>query len=128
MNDAQLRDFGVLAISEPYVRTIDNTAVTVPTGHANWTKMVPSEQRQGRWAFRSMLWIRRDIEAEQVAVQSPDLTAAVLRLQDQSILAVSVYVEGQSEEALGDTISKLHQLIQDSRRRGLGSVHEWMWY
>lgn len=117
MNDAQLRDFSVLAISEPYSRTINNTAVTVPTGHANWTKIVPSEQRQGILAFRSMLWIRRDIEAEQVTVQSPDVTVAVLRLQDQSILAVSVYVEGQSEEALGDTINKLHQLIQETRTR-----------
>jgi hypothetical protein len=78
MNDAQLRDFGVLVISEPYVRTIDNTAVIVPTGHVNWTKIVLSEQRQGRWAFRSMLWICRDIEAEQVPIQSLDLTTAVL--------------------------------------------------
>jgi hypothetical protein len=117
MNDAQLRDFGVLAISEPYARAIDKTVVTVPLGHANWTKMVPREQRQGRWAFRSMLWIGRDIEAEQVPVQSPDLTAAVLRLRDRSLLAVSVYAEGQNEEALLDTISKLHQLIQETRNR-----------
>ena len=68
MNDESLRHFGVLAISEPYVRTIENTVVTAPTGHANWTKMVPSVQRQGRWAFRSMLWIRKDIKAEQVPV------------------------------------------------------------
>jgi hypothetical protein len=117
MNDAQLRDFGVVAISEPYVRTIDNTIVTVPLGHANWTRMVPTEQRQGRWAFRSMLWIRRDIEAEQTPVQSPDLTAAVLRLPDRSILAVSVYVEGQDEEALLETVNKLRQLIQEIRNR-----------
>jgi hypothetical protein len=64
-----------------------------------------------------MLWIRRDIEAEQVPVQSPDLTAAVLRLRDRSLLVVSVYVEGQNEEALLDTISKLHQLIQETRNR-----------
>lgn len=92
MNDAELRDFGVLAISEPYARTIDNTVVTVPLGHANWTKMVPSEHHQGRWAFWSMLWIRKDIEAEQIPVQSSDLTAAMLRLPDRSVLVVSVYV------------------------------------
>ena len=55
MNDAQLRDFGVLAISEPYARVIDDTVVTVPMGHTNWTKMVPSVQCRERWAFRSML-------------------------------------------------------------------------
>jgi hypothetical protein len=57
--------------------------------------MVLSVQRQERWAFRSMHWIRKDIEAEQIPVQSSDLTAAVLRLLGRSILAVSVYVEGQ---------------------------------
>ena len=51
MNDAQLRDFGVLAISEPYARVIDDTVVTVPMGHTNWTKMVPSVQCRERWAF-----------------------------------------------------------------------------
>jgi hypothetical protein len=90
MNDESLKDFGVLAVSEPYSRAIENTVVTVPTGHANWTKMVPRVQRQERWAFRSMLWIRKDIEAEQVLVESSDLTAAVLRLPDRSVLVVSV--------------------------------------
>ena len=117
MNDPSLRDFGVLAISEPYARTIENTVVTVPTSHANWTKMVPSVQRQGRWAFRSMLWIRKDIEAEQVPVQSSDLTAVVLRLPDRSVLVVSVYVEGQNEEALVQATNKLDQLIRETRTR-----------
>ncbi len=86
MNGPQLKDFGVLVLSEPYAWTTDNTVVTVPMGHPNWTKMVPTAQRQERWAFRTMLWIRRDIDAEQVPVQSPDLTAAGLRLPDRSIL------------------------------------------
>jgi hypothetical protein len=64
-----------------------------------------------------MLRIRKDIEAEQVPVQSFDLTAAVLRIPDRSILVVSVYVEVQDEEALLDTTSKLHQIIQETRGR-----------
>jgi hypothetical protein len=64
-----------------------------------------------------MLWIRKDIEAEQIPVKSPDLTAAVLRLPDRSILVASVYVEGQNEETLVRTISKLQQLIQETRNR-----------
>jgi hypothetical protein len=115
MNDDQLKDFAVLAISEPYAWTTDNTTRIVPIGHPNWTKMTPTVQRQERWAFRSMLWIRKDIEAEQVPVQSPDLTAAILRLPDRAILVLSVYVEGQNEEALRDTTSNLHQLIEETR-------------
>lgn len=57
MNDQRLKDFGVIAISEPYTWTIDNTVATVPMGHQNWTKMVPTVQRGERWAFRSMLRI-----------------------------------------------------------------------
>ena len=117
MNDESPKDFGVLAVSEPYSRAIENTVVTFPIGHANWTKMVPSVQRQERWVFRSMLWIRKDIEAEQVRVQSADLTAAVLRLPDRSVLVVLVDVEGQNGEALVESISKLDQLICDTRDR-----------
>jgi hypothetical protein len=64
MNDEQLKDCGVLAISEPYARIIDGTLVTALMGYINWTKMVSIVQRGERWAFRSMLWIRKDIEAE----------------------------------------------------------------
>ena len=117
MNDPRLRDFGVLAISEPYSWTTGNEVITIPMGRANWTKMIPTVQRRERWAVRSMLWIRKDIEVEQVPVPSSDLTAAVLRLPDRSILVVSVYVEGQDAEALRDTTRKLHHLIQESQNK-----------
>ncbi|KAJ5593627.1 reverse transcriptase [Penicillium hordei] len=48
--------------------------------HHKWTKMVPSTWREGRCAIRSMLWVNRDVEAEQVRIESPDLTGAVIRL------------------------------------------------
>jgi hypothetical protein len=38
LNDEGLKDYAVLAISEPYARTIDGSMVTVPMGHYNWTK------------------------------------------------------------------------------------------
>src|SRR4030081_1765070 len=91
MNDERLKDLGALAISEPPAWKSDGTVVTVPMGHSNWTKMIPTVQREEGWAVRSMLWVRKDMEAEQVPVQSADLTAAVLHLPDRSILVVSVY-------------------------------------
>jgi hypothetical protein len=93
MSDEQLKECGMLAISEPYARIINGTLVTALMGHPNWTKMVPMVQRGERWAFWSMLWIWKDIDAEQVLVQSLDLTAVVLRLPDRLILVVSVYIE-----------------------------------
>jgi hypothetical protein len=115
MNDSQLKDFSVLAISEPYAWRFDETVITAPMGHPNWTKITPTTQNRERWAFRSMLWIRRDIDAEQVPVESPDLTAVVLRLPDRSILVASIYIEPRDEESLLDMTNKLDRLIRNTR-------------
>src|SRR2546421_10712186 len=110
MNDNKIRDYGVVAVSEPYARIIENTVVTSPMGHSYWIKMIPTERHDGRWPIRSMLWVRSDIEAEQIPVASSDLTAAILQLPDRAVLVVSVYVEGKNEEALISTIRLLHSL------------------
>src|SRR5436305_10574402 len=117
MNDEKLKDFGVLAISEPYIERNNSMLVTVPMEHSNWTKMIPTVQHGGRWAVRSMLWIRKDIEAEQVPVESADITAVVLHLPDHAILVVSVYVEGNDAKALLETLCKIHQLIHETHNR-----------
>ncbi|XP_044718862.1 endonuclease-reverse transcriptase domain-containing protein [Hirsutella rhossiliensis] len=90
MNDEDLKDFAALAISEPHARNIDGKVVTSPMGHHNWTKMIPTCVRDALWPIRSMLWIRSDLEAEQVPVPSADLTAAVLRLEGREVMVVSV--------------------------------------
>ncbi|KAM4061059.1 endonuclease-reverse transcriptase domain-containing protein [Hirsutella rhossiliensis] len=90
MNDEDLKDFAALAISEPHARNIDGKVVTSPMGHHNWTKMIPTCVRDALWLIRSMLWIRSDLEAEQVPVPSADLTAAVLRLEGREVMVVSV--------------------------------------
>lgn len=107
----------MLAISEPYAWVNDGRVVTVPMGHSTWTKVMPTVQQGEGWAVRSMMWVRRDIELEQIPVQSADLTAVVLQLPDRSVLVVSVYIEGNNVEALLDTVSKLHQLIQETRNK-----------
>jgi hypothetical protein len=106
MNNQRLMNFEVIAISEPYAWTTNNEVTTVPMGHSNWTKMIPTVQQGERWAFQSMLWIRKNLEAKQVPVQSSDLTAAVLRLPDRSMLVVSVYVEGENTAVLLDMTKK----------------------
>jgi hypothetical protein len=85
--------------------------------------MVPSAWREGRWAIRSMLWVRKDVEAEQVPIESPDLTAAVIRLPERLIFMASVYVEGGDAQALRDTCSSLRKAITKVRR-GTGAVVE----
>ncbi|KAJ6437917.1 reverse transcriptase [Purpureocillium lavendulum] len=92
MNDVGLKDYGVLAVSEPYAKRHD-----------------------ALWPIRSMLWVRSDLEAEQVPVPSADLTAAVLRLPERDLLVVSVYVQGKSPEMLISAMDALHELIRSFR-------------
>jgi hypothetical protein len=107
MNDKEIQDAAAIAIQEPQARRLNGRLLTTPMGHQNWTKMIPSTWREGRWAIRSMLWVRKDGEAEQVPVESPDLTAAVVRLPERLIFIASVYVEGEDAQALRDTYSSL---------------------
>ncbi|CAM1503401.1 Fc.00g081770.m01.CDS01 [Cosmosporella sp. VM-42] len=115
MNDQDLQQFAVLAVAEPYARTIDGAVVTAPNSHSNWTKMIPTQTHDAQWPIRCMLWIRRDIEAEQIPIPSADLTGAVLRLPDRDVLVISVYVEGKNEERLLAIMEILHHQVTTFR-------------
>ena len=64
-----------------------------------------------------MLWIRKDLEARQIAVESADITAAVLQLPDRSILIGSIYVPPTDPKALQQTLQLLQQLIKSTRQQ-----------
>lgn len=57
MNDDNLNDFTILAISEPFARKIGGAVMTAPNIHSNWTKMTPTLTHDTQWPIRSMLWI-----------------------------------------------------------------------
>lgn len=117
MNDEELQDAAAIAIQEPQARKIKGRLLVTPMTHHKWTKMVPSVCKEdGRWAIRSMLWIRKDLEADQVQIESSDLTAAVLRLPGRLILVVSVYVECVEKTALTETCHLLRKVILEARR------------
>ncbi len=117
MNDEQIQDATVLAIQEPWARKTKDLLLTTPMYHHKWTKMVPSILRDGRWPIRSILWINKDVEAEQVAIPSPDITAAIIPLPERSILVASVYVPGIDAQALQDTCNNLRKTMQEVRSK-----------
>lgn len=117
MNDDQLEDFGTLALSEPHSFVREDRVITGPSGHIRCAKMIPTSQHDGRWAIRSMLWIRRDLESEQIPVQSSDVTVALLHLPDRSVFFASVYIEPANPETLLNTIGLLRPAIQKAQQR-----------
>ena len=117
MNDEELQDVAVVAVQEPHARRIQGRLLTTPMLHHKWTKMVPSTWREGRWPIRSMLWVNREVEAEQVRVESPDLTAAIIWLHERRVLVVSVYIPGGDPQALRDACKKIDRVIAETRRR-----------
>ena len=117
MNDSALQNYAIIAISEPHAWAREGRVHTTPMAHQNWTKLVPTTRQDERWAFRSMMWVRSDIEAEQVPIASTDLTAAVLALPDRALLAISVYIAPVDEGALRDSIHKIRQAIRETRQR-----------
>jgi hypothetical protein len=48
INDDQLQDFGILALSEPYAFLLEDRVITVLLAYTYWTKMIPTSQREGR--------------------------------------------------------------------------------
>jgi hypothetical protein len=61
-----------------------------------------------------MLWIRKDLDSEQIPIQSPDITAVLLHLTDRSIFVVSTYAEPANPEALLQTITQLRTAVSEA--------------
>ncbi|KJZ68244.1 hypothetical protein HIM_12363 [Hirsutella minnesotensis 3608] len=97
VNDADLKDFTALAISEPYARNIDGKVMTSPTGHSNWTKMVPTCVRDAPWPIRSN-------------ALDPHCGAPI-RGDGGVPGVVSVYVEGKDDEALASAMEQMGDVI-----------------
>ncbi|EKG09481.1 UcrQ [Macrophomina phaseolina MS6] len=66
--------------------------IAAPVTHSYWKQLLPTTSRQSRYPVRSMLWIRKDTQARQIAVPSSDITAAVITLRDRTIFVAAVYV------------------------------------
>jgi hypothetical protein len=84
-----------------------------------------------------MLWVNKEVEAEQVPIDSLDVTAAVVRLSDRLVFTASVYVPGGDGQALQEICAKLRTAIKEVRRRSGRAVdvvvlgdfnrHDQMW-
>ena len=63
------------------------------------------------WAFRSMMWLRSDLESEQVPIASSDLTAAFIWLSSQVVLIFSIYIQYADQGALRSAIQHISEAV-----------------
>lgn len=62
--------------------------------------------------------VRRNFKCEQMRVPSADLSVALLRLPDRSVLVASLYVDVGNAAALDVTVGLITKTIHSARRRG----------
>ena len=64
-----------------------------------------------------MLWIRKNIEHEQMLIQSLDLIAVILHLAERHIIVVSVYTELGRAEELEESLELPDNAIKKAREK-----------
>ena len=48
INDASLKEYAALVVSEPHMFEIDGKVRTSPIGYQGWTAILPSQRHDGR--------------------------------------------------------------------------------
>ncbi len=64
-----------------------------------------------------MLWVDKEAEAEQIQVDSSDITAAIIRLPDKMVLVISAYVQCVDTTALKDACENIRKTVAKARQK-----------
>lgn len=114
LNDTDIQHHTALLIQEPscFIGADDITAAP-PRNQPTWQQFLPTSRREERYPIRSLIYAKQSAKARQVPVDSPDITAVEMIIDDQPLLLISVYVPcitgkaEQDEEALKHILSKI---------------------
>ena len=63
------------------------------------------------------MWVREDIELEQVPIDSSDLTVVILHLPETTVLAVSVYIECSNGKELLKMTRLTRKAVNDAQSK-----------
>lgn len=98
LNDHSIRRFTAIMVTEPSIANIDGKPFI--SQHRCWTTITPSTHKQGptHHAFRSLLYLHKDIPFIQFPTVSPDITAGVITTQTGHIFIASIYIPGRSRQ------------------------------
>jgi len=125
MNDETYKEYGLLMITEPrLVRFDQGEWLITPQQHSTWIPVQPKyEQQEHR--FRAMIWVHKDVQFQELKTGSRDVAAVMIKAGDETILAISVYVEAKTSEEdveLGRAVAKIEGVIQEARRASTETV------
>jgi hypothetical protein len=94
LNDETIKGFTALAVVEPYIFQHPQTGVPTISQDRHWQIFEPTEKRRdghARHAFRAALWVNRRCRAISIPADSYDVAAALIRLQDRSLVVMACY-------------------------------------
>lgn len=114
-NDEAYERYDVILGQEPHCRQFDGE-VSLTGATRRWTTMIPQGRLEQWNPVRSCLWIHNELGPNQIPVQSPHVTAAVVRFSDSRwILFLSIYIPPADPVALLHTMNLATTLITEQR-------------
>ncbi|KAF4547017.1 Hypothetical protein D9617_69g077960 [Elsinoe fawcettii] len=127
LNDESMEAWDVLSLVEPYVYEDPVTNRPTVGTHGEWLIFLPTRIRGGgmmRHKYKSTLWVHTRHHARQVALDSPDLTGALLFLPERTVFVVAAYdprdrsagVEA-SNRSLAEKLTLLSDTIRDLEQK-----------
>src|SRR4051794_39360988 len=114
LNNHRLHDYSLLLVSEPHYFTIDGKVEVTLTHYWYWLPILFTITVEERWLLQAMIWVHRNIHVNPVLIDSLDLAAATIKINDRLLLIISVYIlriigfRWESKDALNQWLSLIH--------------------
>ena len=94
MNDGGLREHNLLMITEPSCfRNQEGRTIAAPTHHPFWVQYLPTTtSTEGVFPVRTMIYVGKGQQFKQIPVESPNVTAVVIKRRTFPIIAITAYI------------------------------------
>ena len=120
LNDEGIQDFSLILSTEPHIYRHPTSHQPTVSPHRHWQMFCPTTHRADgtpHYAFRSIIWAHQDCKATAIPVDSYDITAVTIQLQEKVLLAVACYdphdagTNQEKEEQLAQRLALLQHTI-----------------
>lgn len=127
LNDTTVKDFIALAVIEPYIFQHPQTGEPTISQDRHWQIFQPTEKRQDghtRHAFRAAVWVNRRCQASSIPVESYDIVAVLIKLQERNLVVMACYEarNGESEAEREADLADRLQAIDIATKRAQDKI------